>query len=170
MSNDLGMPRRKAPTVPGTRTHHAGNESHLFRELMRTHQAVLGAFTRCVGAPSGRIGLLRLLAIGRDEFGTKELARRLGVDPAGITRQLKEMEAEGLVTRTPHATDRRRTVVKLTRAGIESFRMLHEYGHAYERRLAAEVSKKDITTALRVLQAMREVVLRSVSMGEEDVP
>jgi DNA-binding MarR family transcriptional regulator len=163
-----GMKKRSEQVIPGTS--HGGDENHIFRDLFRTHQAVSNAFTRCVGAPASRIGLLRLLAVGQGQLGTNQLARRLNVDAAGVTRQLKEMEAAGLVTRSPHATDGRRTIVKLTRPGLEALRAIHDRGHGYERALAAEVSKKDIAAALRVLQAMRQVVLRSVNMDEEDLP
>jgi DNA-binding MarR family transcriptional regulator len=162
------MKKRPAPALPGTR--HTGDETHIFRDLFRTHQAVSSAFTRCVGAPASRIALLRLLAVGQGRLGTNELARRLGVDAAGITRQLKELEAEELVARGAHATDGRRTTVTLTAAGLKWFREIHEHGHAYERELRAEVSEKDIETARRVLDAMRRVVLRSMNMDEEDVP
>ena len=162
------MPRRRAPTVRGA--HHARHESPLFRELMRTHQAVGSTFVRCVGEPAGRLALMPLLAAFPGRFGTNELARRLGVDPAAITRQLKELEAEGLVTRSAHSTDRRRTTVALTRAGMEVSRGIHGYGRAYEQALAAEVSKRDVESAIRVLQAMRRVVLRSVNQDEDDEP
>jgi DNA-binding MarR family transcriptional regulator len=168
MTDHSGMSRRPEQVIPGTS--HTGDESHIFRDLFRTHQAVSNAFTRCVGAPASRIGLLRLLAVRQGQLGTNQLARRLNVDAAGVTRQVKEMEAAGLVTRTPHATDGRRTVVQLTRSGLEAFRAIHDHGHGYERALAAEVSKRDIATARRVLRAMREVVLRSVNMDEEDLP
>ena len=31
--------------------HHTGDEPHLLREIMRTHQAVLNVFSRQVGMP-----------------------------------------------------------------------------------------------------------------------
>lgn len=162
------MTKQRPPTLPGTT--HVGDESHLFRDLFRTHQAVATAFHRGVGAPSSRMGLLRLVVVAQGELGTNELARRMGVDAAVVTRQLKELEAEGLVARRAHATDGRRTTVKLTAAGRRAFRELHDRGHAYERALAAEVSPRDIEATRRVLEAMRRVVLRSVNMQEEDVP
>ena len=162
------MKKRPARALPAPR--HSGDENHLFRDLFRTHQAVSSVFTRCVGAPASRIGLLRLLAVGQGELGTNELARRLNLDAGGITRHLKEMEAEGLVTRSPHATDGRRTTVDLTRSGREAFGAIHDHGHGYERALEAEVGRKDIEAARRVLEAMRRIVLRSVNMNEEDLP
>jgi DNA-binding MarR family transcriptional regulator len=168
MINDILMPKHAVEAIPGTR--HTGDENHLFRELMRTHSAVVFTYARCMGAPASRIGLMRLLAIAPSQLGTSDLARRLGVDPAAVTRQLKALEAEGLVARGRHRTDGRRTTVKLTRAGLEAFREIHDQGHAYERALAAEVTRKDVDTAVRVLQAMRKVVLRSVNQDEEAVP
>ncbi len=162
------MKKAQEQVVPGARD--AGDEDHIFRDLFRTHQAVSNAFTRWVGAPASRIGLLHLLAVGQGQLGTNQLARRLNVDAAAVTRQLKEMEAKGLVTRTPHASDGRRSIVKLTPSGREAFRAIHGHGHRFERELEGEVSRSDIEAARRGLGAMRRVVLRIVNMEEEDEP
>ncbi len=160
------MRNRLERVIPGTT--HAGDENHVFRDLFRTYQAVANAFTRCMGAPASRIGLLRMPAVGQGRLGTRQLARRLNVDAAAVTRQLKELEAEGLVIRRPHETDGRRTVVMLTRSGLAAFRAIHDQGHRFERALEAEVGPKDIQAARRVLEGMRRVVLHAVNMEEDE--
>ena len=37
--------------------HHAGDEPHLLREIMRTQQAVINVFSRQVGMPAARLAL-----------------------------------------------------------------------------------------------------------------
>lgn len=135
---------------------HSGDELHLFREIMRSHQAVTHAFTRAVGMPGSRLVLLRLLATSEPaEPGVLQIARCLGVDPAAITRQVQEMEAGGLVARRADPLDRRRSLVRLTDAGRESFGRLHERAHAFERDLTASLSPEDLATAARVLAHVR---------------
>ncbi len=168
MGKLMPMPKRTAPEIPGT--HHTGHETHLVREVMRTHQAVVTTFARSVGAPASRLGLLRLLAVAQGRLGTTELARRLGVHPAAVTRQLNDLEAEGLLTRRSDPRDGRRTVVKLTRAGADAFRTIHDRGHAFERQLAREVTGHEVETALRVLQALRRIGLRAAHQPEEEEP
>jgi len=166
--NHPPMPRRISLQLPVT--HHTGRETHLVREVMRAHQAIVATFAISVGAPASRLDLLRLLAVARGRLGTNALARRLGVDPASVTRQLNALEAEGLVARGAHATDGRRRAVALTRAGVKAFRALHERGHAFERALAGQVTEREFQAALRVLQALRRIVLRAANREEEEEP
>jgi DNA-binding MarR family transcriptional regulator len=47
-----------------------------------------------------------------------ELAAREKVKLQSLTRLLAELEAQGLLTREPHASDARQSVLPLTRAGL----------------------------------------------------
>ena len=72
--------------------HHTGDEPHLLREIMRTHQAVLNVFSRKVGMPAAQLTLMRLLAICHPEaVGIMEIARQLGINAAAVSRQVKAM-------------------------------------------------------------------------------
>ena len=163
------MPRRPALEIPGT--HHTGEETHIVREVMRAHQAIVTTFGRSVGAPAARLVLMRLLAIAEANLGTTDLARRLGVHPAAITRQLQDLERGGLVERCPDPRDGRRSAARLTPRGREAFREIHDRGHAFERELGASVSPDEVRTAVRVLAELRRVVLRALpSQAGEDEP
>jgi DNA-binding MarR family transcriptional regulator len=147
MSNETPMP------------HHSGDEPHLLREIMRTQQALLNVFTREVGMPAARLSLLRVLAICRPErIGTMEIARRLNVNAAAVTRQVREMEGEGLVVRIADRTDDRRRFVELTARGLEIFLSIHERAHEFERSLGVAISAEDIATATRVLVQVRTAI------------
>jgi DNA-binding MarR family transcriptional regulator len=136
--------------------HHAGDEPHLVREIMRTQQAVLNVFSREVGMPAARLVLMRLLAICHPEaIGIMEIARRLGINAAAVTRQVKAMESEHLVERFADVRDGRRSRVNLTADGLRIFQQLHERAHAFERALSAVVSAEDIAAAVRVLVHVR---------------
>lgn len=136
--------------------HHKGDESHLLKEIMRTHQAVLNVFSREVGMPAARLSLMRILAIGHHEkLGIMQIARRLGIDAAAVTRQVQAMEANGLVERFADPTDDRRSFVRLTPEGVRLFQQLHERAHEFEASLTSVVSQKDIETTVRVLSQLR---------------
>jgi len=49
-----------------------------------------------------------------------ELAHAERVRPQSMAQTLADLEADGLVTRTPHPTDRRRTLVALTPTGRQT--------------------------------------------------
>lgn len=136
--------------------HHAGGESHLLREIMRTHQVLLSVFSRQVGMPASRLALLRLLENCRpNELGILDIARRLGINAAAVTRQVKEMEEEHLVTRRGDPQDGRRSYVRLTADGRREFEEVHERGHEFERSLTDGIGEDDISTATRVLVQLR---------------
>lgn len=65
-----------------------------------------------------RYEVLMLLAFSR--HGSLPMARigeRLQVHPASVTNAVDRLEAQGLVRRTPHPSDRRATLVELTDDG-----------------------------------------------------
>ena len=135
---------------------HAGDESHLVREVVRTYQALMAVFTREVGTSAARMPLLRLLAVaGEQGAGTAALARALGVDAAGVTRGLAALVAAGLAERRPHATDGRRALYVLTPHGGEWFEEFHERMHRFEARVSVGVSADDVRTTVEVLAAVR---------------
>ena len=136
--------------------HHTGDEPHLLREIMRTHQEVLNVFSRQVGMPAARLALMRFLAIRHPEaVGIMEIARQLGINAAAVTRQVKVMESERLVERCADARDGRRSYVNLTADGLRIFEQLHERAHAFEQALSTAVSAEDMAATVRVLVHVR---------------
>ncbi len=143
----------------GHELHHKGDEPHLLREVMRVHQVLLNVFSRQVGMPASRLALMRLIAACHSEdIGIMEIARRLAVNAAAVTRLVKEMESEGLVDRTADARDGRRSYVRLSSEGFRVFEQIHERAHEFERELGSFVSSEDMATAVRVLSQLREAL------------
>ncbi|MBI5834192.1 MAG: MarR family transcriptional regulator [Armatimonadetes bacterium] len=138
---------------------HTGAEMHFLRELVRAAQTLIAAFSREVGMTGARLAVLRALAVSASTpLGTMEIARRLAVNAAAVTRQLQAMEADGLVERVSDGRDGRRSAAVLTVAGREAFALVHERGHAFEERLAALVGADDMAVATSVLTRAREAL------------
>lgn len=76
-----------------------------------------------LGRGSGRVKLLLSLADGPLSLG--DLSEITGVDAPYATLIVNELEARGLVTRTPAADDRRRKLVSLTRSGQDAVSTAH---------------------------------------------
>ena len=68
-----------------------------------------------LGISFGRVRAVRRLA--RQPMSMGELAAALGIDPPNATVVVDDLEAQGLVRRTPHPTDRRAKLVEATRKG-----------------------------------------------------
>jgi DNA-binding MarR family transcriptional regulator len=151
--------RRKAQGVdlPDGSTDHPG--PHLFQDIVRTHQALIGAFSVEVGMSAARMGVLRQLQDGEDgSMGVVDLARALGVTPAIVTRQVQELEAEGLLRRRNASRDRRRTQIHITARGRRAFAQLHERAHELQARVLDGLSDEEITTASHVLSSLRAAI------------
>jgi DNA-binding MarR family transcriptional regulator len=73
---------------------------------------------RATGLPLtiASIGALRVVEQG-DSPSATEVAHKLGIDPSTVSRQLRPLEEQGLVTRTVDGSDRRVTRLSVTAAG-----------------------------------------------------
>jgi DNA-binding MarR family transcriptional regulator len=81
-------------------------------------QARVDEVLRPLGLTFARYEVLMLLLFSRS--GALPLARvgeRLQVHPASVTNAVDRLEAQGLVRRVPHPSDRRATLAELTDAG-----------------------------------------------------
>lgn len=139
--------------------HHTGNEPHLLREIVRTHQVLMSGFSRAVGVPGARFALMRILANAfPNDMGVMEIARQLGINAASVTRSVKEMEKENLILRRPDARDGRRNHVKLSAKGLKVFEHIHQRGHELECSLYSLISPEEMASAADVLGKLRRFI------------
>ena len=152
---------------------------------MRDHVATLRRFNRSF---TQRIGVLddsflgsgRALAparllyeIGRDGVGVLELRARLGLDSGYVSRLLRQLEAEGLITVSPDPGDGRRRTARLTGSGLDEWDTLDRRSDELAERLVAPLSARqrvELSTALanadRLLRAAT-ITLDTVDPGSE---
>jgi DNA-binding MarR family transcriptional regulator len=71
--------------------------------------------SEALGMSFGRARAIRRLA--REPMSMGELAAALDIDPPNATVLVDDLEAQGLVRRKPHPTDRRAKLVEATRRG-----------------------------------------------------
>ena len=142
---------------PNGSTDHPG--PHLFQEIVRTHQVLIAAFSLEVGMSAARMGVLRQLSNSEQgSLGVVDLARALGVTPAIVTRQVQELEAEGLLRRRNAPRDRRRSQLHLTARGKRTFARLHERAHELQTRVLDGLMDEEIDTACYVLSRLRMAI------------
>ena len=134
---------------------HRGDEPHLLREVFRTYQVLMSSFARQTGMPASRFALMRLLALSEGDIGLVELARQLGINPAAVTRQVQELEAEHLVKRRADAKDGRRTYVTLSPKGRKQFEEIHARSHELERSLSSTLGTEEMAAAATTLANLR---------------
>lgn len=139
---------------------HRGDEPHLLREVFRTYQVLMSGFARQTGMPASRFAVMRVLALSERDIGLAELARQLGINPAAVTRQVQELEAEHLVKRRADAKDGRRSFVTLSPKGRRQFEEIHGRTHELERSLASALGAEEMSAAATTLANLRTFLER----------
>ena len=124
--------------------------------LMHAQQRMTELTSRAL-APFGidgrELGVLVVIA-GHEPGSQLQVAQRLGVDRTTMVALLDTLEAKGLISRHPHAGDRRRNVVELTSAGRDTLRRGAEAGEAAERAFLAPLSPQAAQGLRNSLQAV----------------
>jgi DNA-binding MarR family transcriptional regulator len=93
------------------------------RVWIALHEFVIGqdrrrALRAALDLGPGKVEALITLLDG--PMNLREIARALEIDPPAATVGVDQLEARGLVHRTPHPDDKRRKLVHLTDAGREA--------------------------------------------------
>ena len=65
----------------------------------------------------------------RGELAAKEIGAELGLDPGYLSRIMQKFDEDGLITRTPLASDRRQHQLSLTAKGRQAFARLDRSSH-----------------------------------------
>ncbi len=115
-------------------------------------------FSRKTGMPASRFALMRLLALAEDELGVMDISRQLHVNPAAVTRQVKDLESEGLARRRPDSRDRRRSYVSLSPKGKRVFGAIHQRTHELEQSLSSVLGVDQMRQAAAVLAKLRAFI------------
>ena len=106
------------------------------------------------GVNGRELAVLVMLA-GREPESQQQAAQRLGVDRTTMVALLDTLERKGLVSRQPHAEDRRRNVVELTGVGHTVLEKATRASDEAEREFLAPL---DPQTARQLRAALRTLV------------
>jgi DNA-binding MarR family transcriptional regulator len=126
----------------------------LLLALALTGHVLRAAFESFVGVAMSRLQLLGLMH-AEGELSQADLQRHLDVDGATITRQVKQMEAEGLLQRRADPKDNRFTLVSLTPAGEAMVVSLMKRGQEFQRLAIQGIDGEQLGAAIGVLAQMR---------------
>lgn len=91
-------------------------EETLLVQFKRLYIDAMRAFERKLGMSQARLLIMSELVRER-EVSQADLQTRLGVDGAAITRQVKQLEREGYISRRTNPRDNRIILVSLTAMG-----------------------------------------------------
>ena len=137
------------------------DEVATLRRFNRSYTQRIGVLAESYLGAGRPLGPSRLLfEIGAEGTRVAELRRRLGLDSGYISRLLRQLEHDELVSVSAHPADGRQRVVHLTPAGRREWRRLDRRSDAVARRLVEPLSERQraelataLTTAERLLRA-----------------
>jgi DNA-binding MarR family transcriptional regulator/GNAT superfamily N-acetyltransferase len=133
----------------------------VLRRFNRSHTQRIGVLDESFLGSGRPLGPSRLLfEIGPRGAGVIDLRRRLGLDSGYVSRMLRQLEADGLVTVQPDPDDGRRRMAALTPVGIKEWSELDERSDELAGRLIGSLSgrqrdelRQALATADRLLRA-----------------
>ncbi|MNO85788.1 HTH-type transcriptional regulator MhqR [compost metagenome] len=97
-------------------TQHYSKEAFMFDTLLCLNKQISTKFERCTGISPSRLRLLLQLYLV-DEISQTDLQKKVDIDSAAVTRQLKQLEVAGVVERRNNPDDNRVTLVRLSGVG-----------------------------------------------------
>ncbi|WP_315719029.1 MULTISPECIES: helix-turn-helix domain-containing GNAT family N-acetyltransferase [unclassified Bradyrhizobium] len=97
------------------------------------------------GRPLGAARVLNAIGHGRSDLA--ELRDYLALDSGLMSRLLRSLEEEGLVTTKPHPDDARRRIAKLTAAGRREFEAYETLSNAQAQAMLARSSQREALLA-----------------------
>jgi len=111
------------------------------------------------GLTYARMRLLGALYCGGPQI-MSSISDELGVTRRNVTALVDAMEEEELVRRKPHPTDRRATVIELTRKGERTADAMYDEHRKAVSELFLELSEEDRGELVRLLGLLREALRR----------
>jgi DNA-binding MarR family transcriptional regulator len=117
-------------------------------------RAARAAFQRRVGMSEARLQALGMI-FRFGEMSQAELQRRLDVDGAAVTRQVKQLESEGLLVRRVDPSDNRFTLVTLTPEGTERLREVGRMAKEFIAQSLDGISDEDLECVRAVTARVR---------------
>jgi MarR family transcriptional regulator for hemolysin len=135
------------------------------REFVLRLMSLTKAYRRYANDELERSGLshstalvVTLLNDTREDCSQKFLADHLDVAPASLVPLLKQIEADGLITRRQDADDRRVNHIELTARGERLAKEARRVLDAVRARLFANVDHGDLDAALRVAESLQRAI------------
>jgi DNA-binding MarR family transcriptional regulator len=127
----------------------------IVQQIAVTYNAMLAMFERHVGMSKARWQVLVLLQ-REGEVSQASMQQQLKVDGAAITRQVKQLEEEGLVLRRADPQDNRFTLVTLTATGRQLAAGMHAKRESFESLVTSGLAPEDLAVMRQCLQQIRQ--------------
>jgi len=124
--------------------------------LRLAQDASFQTYAQHVGKPHLKPGRFAAMMLIHQNPGLTQmdLSRAIARDKSSVTPLVQALQHEGLITRTPSETDRRRVTLRLTQAGEEVLKTLLARAEEHDRKLDAIVGDRKA----ELLELLKDIV------------
>ncbi|MDA7803906.1 MarR family transcriptional regulator [Crocinitomix sp.] len=95
-----------------------------------------------------------LLNIQKDGTPSTALGPKMGMEPTSLSRTLKNMEDSGLILRKSDDLDKRKSLVFLTKAGIEKRKAAREVVLGFNEKMYKNIPKSKVKAFFEVMEKL----------------
>jgi DNA-binding MarR family transcriptional regulator len=99
-----------------------------------------------------------------DGISQTELAHRMNIAPATLTRMVQNMEKNGYVSRQTAANDQRVTLIHLTEKGIKTRAIIKEKLKTVDRKIFKNFTKADKESLQEMLMRIQTQLLQEIEV------
>ena len=100
--------------------------------------------------------ILELGEQGRTTIG--ELAKSMGLDKSTLSRTIDSLVKKGLVDRVPNPSDRRYTLINLTKGGASTCKQINSTNDAYFERIFKAIPKGEHDKIIQSFELLEEAM------------
>ena len=139
-----------------SKTTKAPSGTHVWLVLMKAYRALERVAVHSIESLNvglSDFGVLEIL-LHKGPLPVNDIGRRIPLTSGAITAAVDRLEFSGLVTRGPHATDRRARVVHLTARGREHAAKIFAVHKTAMDSVAQVLSEKERSTLLELLRKL----------------
>lgn len=98
-----------------------------------------------------------LLSIDKDGTPSTQLGPKMGLEPTSLSRTLKLMEDQGLITRKQDSIDKRVVIVSLTPKGVEQRRIARDEVKAHNEKLYSAINPEELEVFFKVINEIYDL-------------
>ena len=126
------------------------------------HQ-VAADVSRMAGVPLSASTLLVIERLRSGPMRVNDLGASVGITSGGITRQVQDLEAKGLIEKKPDETDKRAAIVGLSGKGADVARLADAIRDFSTRRALGEWEDEDVERVAPLLERLADGLRRGAA-------
>ena len=99
-----------------------------------------------------------LLNIEPEGIPSTKLAPKMGMEPRSMTRMIKSLEENGLITKETDPLDKRLVKLHLTKKGKQQRKLAKSVVLTFNEKVYKEISKEDLETTFNVISKVNKFI------------